>query len=105
MSGFYPSYKVFFPNLQVVGVMGPALQAASPTLVSSILQCVKKPDIPLSNQKAAIHALRLMDLTSEVRFFIYSSRGEKITLPSNIPVSVLQKVTQHSLISLLIAIQ
>lgn len=72
MTGFDPNYKVF-PKLQVVGVMGPALQAASPSLISSILQCVKKTDIPLSNQKAAIRAFRLMDITNEVHFFIYSS--------------------------------
>lgn len=71
MSRFYRNYKVF-PNLQVVGVMGPALQAASPSLISSILHCVEKTDIPLSNQKAAIHAFRLMDITNEVHlFFIF----------------------------------
>lgn len=62
-----------FPNLQVVGVMGQALQAVSPGLISSILQCVKKTDIPLSNQKAAIFTFRLMDVTDEVHFIIYSS--------------------------------
>lgn len=73
MNGFYPNHKFFFPDLQVAGVMGSALQAASPSLISSILQCVKKTDIPLSNQKAAIHAFRLMDINNEVHFFIYSS--------------------------------
>lgn len=84
MSEFYPNFKVF-TNLQVVGVMGPALQAASPSLISSILQCVKKTDIPLSNQKAAIHAFRLMDITNEVHFFT-------LTLQCNMSVYVLQNV-------------
>lgn len=61
------------PNLQVVGVMGQALQGVSPGLISSILQCVKKTDIPLSNQKAAIRAFRLMDVTDEVHLIIYYS--------------------------------
>lgn len=65
--------------------MGPALQAASPSLISSILQCVKKTDIPLSNQKAAIHAFRLMDITNEVHFFT-------LTLQCNMSVYVLQNV-------------
>lgn len=72
MSGFYPNYKILL-NLQAVGVMGQALQAASPSLISSLLQCVKKTEIPLSNQKAVIHAFRLMDITNEVHFFTYSS--------------------------------
>lgn len=47
--------------------MGQAMQAVSPSLISSILRCAKKTDIPLSNQKAAIQAFRLMDINDEVR--------------------------------------
>ncbi|XP_051252201.1 apolipoprotein B-100 [Dicentrarchus labrax] len=56
-----------FLILRVVGVMGQAIQAVSPSLISSILRCAKKTDIPLSNQKAAIQAFRLMDINDEVR--------------------------------------
>uniref|UniRef100_A0A3B4VIY8 Apolipoprotein B n=1 Tax=Seriola dumerili TaxID=41447 RepID=A0A3B4VIY8_SERDU len=58
---------ILFSNLQVVGVMGPAMQVVSPSLISSILRCAQKTDIPLSNQKAAIQAFRLMDINDEVR--------------------------------------
>uniref|UniRef100_A0A667Z134 Apolipoprotein B n=1 Tax=Myripristis murdjan TaxID=586833 RepID=A0A667Z134_9TELE len=51
----------------VVGVMGRAMQDASPSLISSLFRCAKRTDIPLSNQKAAIQAFRLMDITDEVR--------------------------------------
>nr|XP_033967462.1 apolipoprotein B-100 isoform X2 [Pseudochaenichthys georgianus] len=56
-----------FLILRVVAVMGQAMQAANPSLISSILRCAKKTDIPLSNQKAAIQAFRLMDINDEVR--------------------------------------
>lgn len=49
--------------------MGQAMQAANPSLISSILRCAKKTDIPLSNQKAAIQAFRLMDINDEVNSF------------------------------------
>lgn len=47
--------------------MGQAMQAVSPSLISSVLNCAKRRDIPLSNQKAAIQALRLMDIRDEVQ--------------------------------------
>ncbi|XP_014878835.1 apolipoprotein B-100 [Poecilia latipinna] len=56
-----------FLVLRVVGVMGRAMQDASPSLIFSILRCMRKPDVPLSNQKAAIQAFRLMDITAEIR--------------------------------------
>ncbi|XP_039641503.1 apolipoprotein B-100 isoform X5 [Perca fluviatilis] len=56
-----------FLVLRVVGVMGQAMQAVSPSLISSILRCARKTNIPLSNQKAAIQAFRLMDINDEVR--------------------------------------
>uniref|UniRef100_A0A8D3E8C5 Vitellogenin domain-containing protein n=1 Tax=Scophthalmus maximus TaxID=52904 RepID=A0A8D3E8C5_SCOMX len=59
---------IFIPlHLQVVGVMGEAMQAVSPSLISTVLQCAKKTESPLSNQKAAIQAFRLMDINDEVR--------------------------------------
>ncbi|XP_018553179.1 apolipoprotein B-100 [Lates calcarifer] len=59
--------EMSFLVLKVVGVMGQAMQAVRPSLISSILRCAKKTDIPLSNQKAAIQAFRLMDIDDEVR--------------------------------------
>ncbi|XP_035465790.2 apolipoprotein B-100 isoform X2 [Scophthalmus maximus] len=56
-----------FLVLRVVGVMGEAMQAVSPSLISTVLQCAKKTESPLSNQKAAIQAFRLMDINDEVR--------------------------------------
>ncbi|KAM3595280.1 uncharacterized protein V6R79_021014 [Siganus canaliculatus] len=59
--------ELSFLVLRVVGVMGEAMQAVSPSLISSVLRCAQKGDIPLSNQKAAIQAFRLMDITDEIR--------------------------------------
>ncbi|KAM7404104.1 hypothetical protein PAMA_004499 [Pampus argenteus] len=59
--------EMSFLVLRVVGVMGKAMQAVSPGLISSILKCAKRTDIPLSNQKSAIQAFRLMDINDEVR--------------------------------------
>ncbi|XP_040925269.1 apolipoprotein B-100 isoform X2 [Betta splendens] len=56
-----------FLVLRVIGVMGEAMQAVSPSLISSVLRCVKNPDIPLANQKAAIQALRLMNINDEIK--------------------------------------
>lgn len=58
-------------NLQVVGVMGQAMQAVSPSLISSILRCAKKAEVPLSHQKAAIQAFRRMDVSDEVKSLSY----------------------------------
>ncbi|XP_034531344.1 apolipoprotein B-100 [Notolabrus celidotus] len=59
--------ELSFLVLRVVGVMGKAMQDVSPSLVSSILRCAQKTDIPLSNQKAALRALRLMETTDEIK--------------------------------------
>ncbi|XP_074548675.1 apolipoprotein B-100 [Halichoeres trimaculatus] len=59
--------ELSFLILRVIGVMGKAMQDVSPSLVSSILRCAEKTDIPLSNQKAALRALRLMETTEEVK--------------------------------------
>lgn len=58
---------ILLSHSQVVGVMGQAIQAVSPSLISSILRCAQKTDIPLSNQKAALQAFRLMDVNDEVQ--------------------------------------
>ncbi|XP_067336433.1 apolipoprotein B-100 [Channa argus] len=62
--------EMTFLVLKVVGVMGEAMQAVSPSLISSLLRCAKKTDIPLSNQKAAIQAFRQMSITEEVKRII-----------------------------------
>ncbi|XP_047467540.1 apolipoprotein B-100 [Mugil cephalus] len=59
--------ELSFLVLRVVGVMGQAMQVARPSLISSILRCAKKANIPLSNQKAAIQAFRMMDINNEVK--------------------------------------
>ncbi|KAM8833273.1 apolipoprotein B-100 isoform 1-T1 [Synchiropus picturatus] len=56
-----------FLVLRVVGVMGEAMQAASPGLIASIMKCAKKPNVPSSIQKSAVQALRLMDVNDEVK--------------------------------------
>ncbi|KAM6969587.1 apolipoprotein B-100 [Tautogolabrus adspersus] len=59
--------ELSFLVLRVVGVMGQAMQDVSPSLMSSILRCATKTETPLSNQKAALQALRLMDINDEVK--------------------------------------
>ncbi|KAM3871405.1 apolipoprotein B-100 [Diretmus argenteus] len=59
--------EMSFLTLRVLGVMGRAMQDVSPSLISSLIRCAKRTDIPLSNQKAAIQALRLMDIDDMVR--------------------------------------
>uniref|UniRef100_A0A3Q2R232 Apolipoprotein B n=1 Tax=Fundulus heteroclitus TaxID=8078 RepID=A0A3Q2R232_FUNHE len=83
-----PDPEEAFLVLRVVGVMGRAMQDASPALISSVLRCMKKSDIPLSNQRAAIQAFMLMDYQNpqspvEVRLAAYQ---------------VLMKNPDHSLI-------
>ncbi|KAM9777528.1 apolipoprotein B-100 [Neosynchiropus ocellatus] len=56
-----------FLVLRVVGVMGEAMQAASPRLMASIMKCATKPTVPPSIQKSAVQALRLMDVNDEVK--------------------------------------
>ncbi|CAJ1074177.1 apolipoprotein B-100 [Xyrichtys novacula] len=60
-------HELAFLVLKVIGVMGKAMQDVSPTLISSVLRCAQKSDTPLSNQKAALQALRLMETTNEVK--------------------------------------
>ncbi|XP_061650137.1 apolipoprotein B-100 isoform X2 [Phyllopteryx taeniolatus] len=59
-----------FLVLRVVGVMGQAMQTVSPDLISSIMKCVKRSDISLSNKKAAIQAFRQMDINDEIKHFL-----------------------------------
>uniref|UniRef100_A0A3P9M1Z9 Apolipoprotein Ba n=1 Tax=Oryzias latipes TaxID=8090 RepID=A0A3P9M1Z9_ORYLA len=56
-----------FFGLQVVGVMAQAMQDSSPSLVSSVLRCSQKTDLPLANQKAALRTLQQMDMNDEVQ--------------------------------------
>uniref|UniRef100_UPI0037E9B8DE apolipoprotein B-100 n=1 Tax=Semicossyphus pulcher TaxID=241346 RepID=UPI0037E9B8DE len=59
--------ELSFLVLRLVGVMGQAMQDVSPSLISSILRCAMKTDIPVLNQKAAIQAFRLMDIDDEIK--------------------------------------
>nr|XP_057933173.1 apolipoprotein B-100 isoform X2 [Doryrhamphus excisus] len=59
-----------FLVLRVVGIMGRAMQTASPTLMASIMKCAKREDISLSNQKSAVQAFRNMDMNDEIKDFL-----------------------------------
>uniref|UniRef100_G3VJ24 Apolipoprotein B n=1 Tax=Sarcophilus harrisii TaxID=9305 RepID=G3VJ24_SARHA len=54
-------------TLRVIGNMGAALEEGSPRLKASVLKCIESPAASLPVQKAAIQALRKMELTEEVR--------------------------------------
>ncbi|XP_044519221.1 apolipoprotein B-100, partial [Gracilinanus agilis] len=54
-------------TLRVIGNMGRALEEASPQLKASLLKCVQGPAPAPAVQKAAIQALRKMELTEEVQ--------------------------------------
>ncbi|KAF6724379.1 Apolipoprotein B-100, partial [Oryzias melastigma] len=67
-SDFPPDPKeVSFLTLRVIGVMARAMQDSSPGLVSSVLRCSQKTDIPIANQKAALRTLQQMDMNNEIR--------------------------------------
>ncbi|XP_078796799.1 apolipoprotein B-100 isoform X3 [Oryzias latipes] len=67
-SDFSPDPKeMSFLVLRVVGVMAQAMQDSSPSLVSSVLRCSQKTDLPLANQKAALRTLQQMDMNDEIR--------------------------------------
>ncbi|XP_028298322.1 apolipoprotein B-100 [Gouania willdenowi] len=59
--------EVYFLVMKVVGVMGRAMQDVNPNLISTIAACAKKPELSLSNQKAALQSFRLMDINDEIR--------------------------------------
>ncbi|XP_051830039.1 apolipoprotein B-100 [Antechinus flavipes] len=54
-------------TLRVIGNMGGALEEGNPGLKASVLKCIESPAASLAVQKAAIQALRKMELTEEVR--------------------------------------
>ncbi|CAL8392229.1 unnamed protein product [Arctogadus glacialis] len=54
-------------TLRVVGNMGEAMEAADPSIKSTLLKCMRQPATTLSVQLAAIQAFRRMQLTDEVR--------------------------------------
>ncbi|KAJ3607020.1 hypothetical protein NHX12_026535 [Muraenolepis orangiensis] len=56
-----------FLALRVVGNMGKAMEAADPTIKTTLLKCMRQPATTLSVQLAAIQAFRHMHLTDEVR--------------------------------------
>ncbi|XP_012691026.2 apolipoprotein B-100-like [Clupea harengus] len=59
--------ELTFLALRVIGNMGEAMEAAGPTLKSSLLKCMRQPVTTLSVQMAAIQAFRRMSVTDEVR--------------------------------------
>ncbi|XP_030645296.1 apolipoprotein B-100 [Chanos chanos] len=54
-----------FLALRVIGTMGRSMQMFS-SLKSSVLTCIREPSAPASVQKAAVQALRRMDIDSEI---------------------------------------
>jgi apolipoprotein B len=58
----------FFSSMQVIGNMGKTMEQVMPRLKSSVLKCIKSTKPSLLIQKAAIQALRKMELEDEVKF-------------------------------------
>ncbi|XP_023122791.2 apolipoprotein B-100-like [Amphiprion ocellaris] len=56
-----------FLTLRVVGNMGDAMEAADPTIKTTLLKCMRQPATTLSVQLAAIQAFRRMTVTDEIR--------------------------------------
>ncbi|MEQ2166910.1 hypothetical protein GOODEAATRI_033385 [Goodea atripinnis] len=95
-----------FLILRAIGVMGRAMQDVSPSLISSVLRCMRKTDISLSNQKAAIQAFRLMEITDEIRSALLEvyqdtqSPAEKrlaayLVLMKNPDHTLIREITNH----------
>ncbi|XP_036608394.1 apolipoprotein B-100 isoform X2 [Trichosurus vulpecula] len=61
------SEEATYLTLRVIGNMGRTLEEVSPQLKASLLKCIQSPAPSLSVQKAAIQALRKMELTEEVQ--------------------------------------
>lgn len=55
-----------FP-MQVIGNIGGTMEQLTPRLTSSVLKCIKSTEPSLLIQKAAIQALRKMEIQDEVR--------------------------------------
>lgn len=56
-----------FFSMQVIGNIGRTMETVTPRLTSSILKCIKSTEPSLLIQKAAIQALRKMELKDEVK--------------------------------------
>ncbi|XP_056150457.1 apolipoprotein B-100-like [Lampris incognitus] len=56
-----------FMTLRVIGNMGEVMEAADPTIKTTLLKCMRQPATTLSVQLAAIQAFRRMSVTDEVR--------------------------------------
>lgn len=69
--------------LRIIGNIGKTMEQVTPRLKSSVLKCIKSPEPSLPIQKAAIQALRKMDLDDEVHeallqiFLNHTSPGDK----------------------------
>ncbi|XP_068199369.1 apolipoprotein B-100-like [Antennarius striatus] len=59
--------ELTFLTLRVIGNMGKAMEAADPTIKTTLLKCMRQPVTTLSVQLAAIQAFRRMSVTDEVR--------------------------------------
>lgn len=56
--------------MKVIGNMGRTMEQVMPTLKSSVLNCVRSTKPSLLIQKAAIQALRKMELGDEVKYVV-----------------------------------
>uniref|UniRef100_A0A3P8TQQ5 Vitellogenin domain-containing protein n=1 Tax=Amphiprion percula TaxID=161767 RepID=A0A3P8TQQ5_AMPPE len=74
-----------FLTLRVVGNMGDAMEAADPTIKTTLLKCMRQPATTLSVQLAAIQAFRRMTVTDEKVSSVFS-----VQIRSN-----LQRVSQY----------
>uniref|UniRef100_A0A8C5G644 Apolipoprotein B-100-like n=1 Tax=Gouania willdenowi TaxID=441366 RepID=A0A8C5G644_GOUWI len=59
--------ELTFLVLRVIGNMGDAMEAADPTIKSTLLKCMRQPATTLSVQLAAIQALRRMSVRSNLQ--------------------------------------
>ncbi|KAM9354956.1 apolipoprotein B-100-like [Pholidichthys leucotaenia] len=59
--------ELIFLTLRVVGNMGDAMEAADPTIKTTLVKCMRQPATTLSVQLAAIQAFRRMSVTDEAR--------------------------------------
>ncbi|KAM4600709.1 apolipoprotein B-100-like [Polymixia lowei] len=59
--------ELTFMTLRVIANMGDAMEAADPSIKTTLLKCMRQPATTLSVQLAAIQAFRRMSVTDEVR--------------------------------------
>jgi hypothetical protein len=62
----------FISSMKVIGNMGRTMEQVMPALKSSVLSCVRSTKPSLLIQKAALQALRKMELEDEVKFSVWS---------------------------------